>query len=71
MLEGLDQGARLVPPHDPPALADALIDVLESTEDLAAVSAGNRARAEQRYSVDVLGSRHLSLYRRLLEQRTA
>ncbi|HVL33607.1 MAG TPA: glycosyltransferase family 4 protein [Actinomycetota bacterium] len=46
------RGGRLVPPGDPALLAGALVGVLASPRDAEAMAGYNRARAEQRYSLD-------------------
>jgi glycosyltransferase involved in cell wall biosynthesis len=52
----------LVPPADPPSLADALAKVLAADDRGAALGARGRARAEKEFSVDVMAERYRALY---------
>ncbi|SFI83547.1 Glycosyltransferase involved in cell wall bisynthesis [Streptosporangium canum] len=61
----------LVPPADPPALADALERVLRDPHLSASLGVAARAWAMDNLGVDSMIDRHLVLYRRLLEERCA
>ncbi|MET8338513.1 glycosyltransferase [Streptosporangium canum] len=61
----------LVPPADPPALADALERVLRDPHLSASLGIAARAWALDNLGVDSMIDRHLVLYRRLLEERCA
>ncbi|MEV4245465.1 glycosyltransferase [Streptosporangium canum] len=61
----------LVPPSDPPALADALERVLRDPHLSASLGGAARAWALDNLGVDSMIDRHLALYRRLLEERCA
>jgi glycosyltransferase involved in cell wall biosynthesis len=65
--EVAEQGAaRLVPPVEPAALAEALGELLDSPAERARLAEGARAAAAGPYSWDRIGERTLALYRRLL-----
>ncbi|MEV7004912.1 glycosyltransferase [Streptosporangium sp. NPDC051022] len=69
--ELLNGRGLLVPPADPRALADALERVLHDPHLAASLGATARAWARDNLTVDTMISRHLGLYRRLLERRCA
>ncbi len=54
----------LVPPRDSEAMADALLAVLGSREQRAAMATAGRARAETRFALGRTIAEHLSLYER-------
>ena len=58
-----DAGARKVPPGDAVALADALVDVLSSTELQARLGRHNRELIEKVYSWDAVVTRVEAVYR--------
>lgn len=65
--EVAEQGAaRLVPPGDPEALAEALGELLDSPAERERLAEGARAVAAGPYSWDRIAERTLDLYRRLL-----
>jgi glycosyltransferase involved in cell wall biosynthesis len=57
----------LVPPDDSPALAAAIMRLLEDRELARRLGAAGRTRAVERYSWDVVADEMLALYRRLLD----
>jgi len=69
--ELLNGRGLLVPPQDPPALADALERVLRDPRLGASLGDAARAWALDNLRVDPMINRHLALYRRLLEERCA
>lgn len=52
----------LVEPHDEPALASSIVELLKAPERRAAMGAAGRARVEQSFSVDAMVSKTLSAY---------
>jgi glycosyltransferase involved in cell wall biosynthesis len=58
--------ARLVPPGDPEALADALTELLADPAERESMSAAAEAAAAGPYSWDAIGARTVALYERLL-----
>jgi glycosyltransferase involved in cell wall biosynthesis len=58
----------VVPPEDPEALADAIVDLLEDGEKRARM-AENSAKQADRLSWDSIADRHLDLYESVLEER--
>ncbi|MEU3166221.1 glycosyltransferase [Streptosporangium sp. NPDC006930] len=69
--ELLNGRGLLVPPQDPRALADALERVLRDPRLGASLGGAARAWALDNLRVDSMIDRHLTLYRRLLEERCA
>lgn len=63
--------ARLVPPRDPIALAEALAWMLDHPEAAAAMGGAARREALQRFDVDPIARAHEELYRRVLEASAA
>jgi glycosyltransferase involved in cell wall biosynthesis len=61
------EGGRLVPIRDPERLADALIEVLQSTELQKAMGTYNRARAEQEFDWSVVIDRLEMIFGQVLE----
>jgi glycosyltransferase involved in cell wall biosynthesis len=59
--------ARMVPPEDPPALAAALRELLESPAERERMAAAAAAAAHGPYSWEEIGRRTVALYRRLLD----
>lgn len=59
-------GGRVVPPGDPALLAEALSWVLE--HDVAQMGAFNRARAEERYEIDVVVDKIDALYQAVVQE---
>lgn len=59
--------ARLVPPGDPDALADALGQLLGDPSELQRMASAARRAAEGPYSWAAIAKEHLRLYERLLE----
>lgn len=57
-----DEGGRKVPPGDPDALAEALIDLLSSPERRQTMGEANRSLAMQRYSWDSVIDRLETIY---------
>lgn len=55
----------LVPPRDPGALADAMLDVIDRPEEAARRAAIARSRALGSYSPQAIAARHAELYRAL------
>jgi glycosyltransferase involved in cell wall biosynthesis len=60
----------LVPPSDPPALADAIARVVQDASLRAGMARAARARARKAFGIDVHGQRLQSCYDRLLSGRT-
>jgi glycosyltransferase involved in cell wall biosynthesis len=61
--EILGPAGLVVPPRDPAALADALLDVLaRPAGERAALGAAGRARVRERYDVRAVARRYLALY---------
>src|SRR5947208_5890249 len=60
----------LVPPGDPPALADALVGLLDDEPRRRALGAAAREVARERYSWDDIGRRLTQIYE-LVSGRTA
>lgn len=67
--EAIEDGRSgvLVAPEDPAALADALSRILDAPERAASLAREARARAEAEFSIDVMLSRYVVLYRRTQE----
>lgn len=63
-------GAELVPPDDPEALAAAIRRIAKDPERRALVSARARARSKQ-FSIERMAERHVALYRNLLQRFSA
>jgi len=61
-------GGRTVEPEDPPALADAIVDVLGNRELRESMSEASGAVAD-RLSWENVGQQHVELYERLLDER--
>jgi glycosyltransferase involved in cell wall biosynthesis len=59
----------LVPPRDPPRLAEAMLAILSDPARAAAMGAAGRARVEAHYSVGVMVRRLEGLYRDLLARK--
>ena len=59
--------ARMVPPEDPPALAAALRELLESPAERERMAAAAAAAAHGPYSWEEIGRRTVALYQRLLD----
>ena len=57
---------RLVPPGDPPALAAAILELLEDPLAAAAMASRARDRVRRNYSVDRMVESTVELYRDLL-----
>lgn len=57
------KGGLLVPAGDVPLLADALVKILEHSEDARRMGAFNRARAEEHYAIDAVADRIEQVYR--------
>jgi glycosyltransferase involved in cell wall biosynthesis len=57
---------RLVPPKDPEALADAMVDVLTSPDDAARMGIAGRERILRDFSLEGMVKRYADLYRRAL-----
>jgi glycosyltransferase involved in cell wall biosynthesis len=55
----------LVPPADPPALADAILQLLADEELRSAMGTAARRRAVELFSWDAIARKTLSLYREL------
>jgi sugar transferase (PEP-CTERM/EpsH1 system associated) len=62
---------RLVPPSDPGALAEALIDVLTDRPRQSAMGRAARRRAEEHFSLTAVMGRYESLYSELLGAKSA
>lgn len=63
---GRDHGAaRLVPPGDPPALAEALQGLIADPEERSALERAARHAVEGEFGWDAIGARTLALYERL------
>jgi glycosyltransferase involved in cell wall biosynthesis len=58
--------ARIVPPGDPAALHDALLELLDDPAALSALAARSRELASGQYSWPAIASRTLALYEQLL-----
>ena len=63
--DGVD--GRLVPPLDDAALAEAVLDLLETPERLAAFGAAARASAVERFTPDRVVPQYEAVYRRVVE----
>jgi glycosyltransferase involved in cell wall biosynthesis len=61
-----DAGA-LVPPRNPSAMAEALIDLLTDAEARDTMAAAARARALQHLTLDLMASRYRTAYRRTVD----
>jgi glycosyltransferase involved in cell wall biosynthesis len=59
--------AWTVPPRDPQALAEAILDALDSPEKRALFEQRARQRAEQQFTVDRMIESTLCVYRELLD----
>lgn len=59
----------LVPPEDPVALADTIVEVLGDPELARGVGAGQQALIRKHFAFDVVAARHMDLYERLAEGR--
>jgi glycosyltransferase involved in cell wall biosynthesis len=59
----------LVPSHNPGALAEAIVLLLESRERARAMGAAGRVRVRQYFTVERMVARHQALYSSLLRQR--
>ena len=57
---------RLVPRDDPEAMAEALAALLADLDALRGMGAAGRARAEERFSIEAMVAKYLSLYDQLL-----
>ena len=57
---------RLVPRDDPEAMAEALAALLADPAALRGMGAAGRARAEERFSIEAMVAKYLSLYDQLL-----
>lgn len=57
----------LAPPNDAPALARAIVRILESDDFRAALGKAARARIERHFSAQVFALQHVELYRRLAQ----
>lgn len=53
---------RMVPPHDPAALADALVELLEDPAEAEAMGRRGRARAEEGFALERVAARTAELY---------
>jgi glycosyltransferase involved in cell wall biosynthesis len=60
------QTGRLVPPRDPAALADAMLELLDDETDLSAMSRASRARHQEVFALDRMLAETADLYRALL-----
>jgi glycosyltransferase involved in cell wall biosynthesis len=60
----------LVPPRDPPALAAAILTLLDRPEERQRMGAQARRRAEAEFSVERMVSEHQALYEDLLTRRS-
>ena len=60
---------RLVPPADPAALAQALLQLLADRQHWRDMGDAGRRRVERLFAVDTLLSRHLQLYHQLLAEQ--
>jgi phosphatidylinositol alpha-mannosyltransferase len=68
----MEPGAgRLVPPEDPGALADAVVDLLADEEARQKLGAAARVIAEERYSWDRIAKRLAEIYEGLVEERSS
>jgi glycosyltransferase involved in cell wall biosynthesis len=61
---------HLVPPGDPPALAEAIVELMDRPSFAHALGWAARARAEREFSFDRMVNRVSSLYLSLIEPRT-
>ena len=59
----------LVKPHDPPALAQALLELLPDTARRIRLGAAARARVRARHSLQAMANAYLELYRELADAR--
>jgi glycosyltransferase involved in cell wall biosynthesis len=55
----------IVPPENPDALANAIIELLEDRDRSAAMGAAGRERVEREFTVDRMVEQHLEVYERL------
>ena len=60
----------LVPPHDEPALAAAILDLLRDPARRAAMGAAGRARVVAKFSVEKMVQATLHVYQNLISQRS-
>jgi phosphatidylinositol alpha-mannosyltransferase len=68
----MEPGAgRLVPPEDPGALADAVVDLLADEKARRQLGAAARVIAEERYSWDRIAKRLAEIYEGLVEERSS
>ena len=58
----------LVPPEDPPAMAQAILSLLRNPQKARAFGMAGRKRVEQQFTLDHLAGRTETLYRQLLEE---
>ena len=62
---------RIVAPHDPSALADAIGQILQLSEtDRGALGSAARARIAEHFAIDIIADRYAALYRQTLADRS-
>ncbi len=59
----------LVPPEDPHAMAEAIVELLENREKAQMLAQRARQRFLEEYTIDRMGERYLEIYRRAIEER--
>ena len=61
----------MVPPEEPAALADAILEVIQlSDAQRSAMGAAGRQRIEKHYSLAVIAGKYASLYESVLDRRS-
>ncbi|MDW8322186.1 MAG: glycosyltransferase, partial [Armatimonadota bacterium] len=58
----------LVPPRDPHALAEAILDLLTNREKAQELARNARQRFLEHFTIDAMGRRYLQVYERAIEE---
>ena len=59
---------RMVPPHDPPALADALVELLSDADKRSAMGAASRERHAQHFGIERMVAATAEVYAEALRR---